>query len=391
MTVEERLEILKEIAARIKKRKEDFVRGFAEDIGVAVKIGNSEVDITVDYLETMEEELPWVEGRKPYGTVGGILPYDASTMMFARLAGSAIIGGNKVLLSFSSLTPTTRDIMVEELKDLSHLVEINTKYDNRTFGDICCEKKLGVFFISGGRDVGELFEKRIKFFEKIIFAGPSGLPPAVVLSGADAEKAAAFVARRAFLNGGQYCTTIKRVYVRKELFDDFMHVLLDAVDKVKVGDPLDPEVDYGPIKAKRTRVLMERLLKTVKGKVLRGGKIEGEWIYPTVVLAEYIPDLESFGPFLAVKPVESDEEAVKEACDTRYGHIAYVFGDYEPFKGLFEESFGMVHYNPNFVFLPLRGPYGGKKDAGWVLERLSDGSIKKKDGAIIYCQEMTKP
>ncbi len=389
--MKERLELLKEIGERFARKKQELVEAFARDIGVSVKIGRAEVDMTADYLKTMDEEIPWVEGKKPYGTVGAILPYDASTMMFARMAGAALLGRNRVALSFSSLVPTVREIVCDMLNDID-IIEINREMDNRSFSNYCCTREdIRLFFISGGKEVGRLFEERKEFFDKIIFAGPSGLPPCLVLPGSDVEYVGHFVARRALLNGGQYCTTIKRVYIEKSLFDDFMHYLLKEVDNIKVGDPMDPEVDYGPIKAKRTRVLFERALNRIKGEVLRGGFIDGEWIPPTVVLTkEPIPDLELFGPYLAVKPFDSREEALKEVCSTRYGHIVYVFGHVEPGEKRFlEENYGMVKYEMKSLFLPLRGPYGGKKDAGWVLEKREEGYIKR-DGAIIYAEEMVQ-
>ncbi len=384
------IELLKDLGKEILKRKDELTRAFAEDIGVSVKIGNAEIDMTVDYLCTMEEELPWVEKRKPYGTVGAILPYDAPTIMFARLVGSALIGGNRSVVSFSSLTPTVKNLMMEITKDIPY-IEINGKLDNRTFGEYCCKREdVRVFFVSGGDAVGKLFEERITFFDKIIFAGPSGMPPCLVLPDGDIKRAAEFTARRAFLNGGQYCTTIKRVYVPEKKLEEFLDLLLAKVDSIRVGDPLDPETDYGPIKAKRTRIIFERAIGKVEGEMLRGGTIDGEWIPPTVVLARNIPDMEMFGPFLAVKPYKNREDAVKEVCYTRFGHIAYIFGHAtQSERKRLEETFGMIHFNPNFTFLPLRGPYGGKKDAGWVLERKKNKLIKR-DGAIIYSREMTQ-
>ena len=385
------LDILKHLAEFMLNLREDFVKAFAEDIGVARKVGEKEVEFTCQYLATMDEELPWIEGRRPYGKVAGILPYDASTMMFARIAGSALIGGNRAVVSFSSLTPNVRDLVREAVDKAGAPVEVNTTCDNRTFGEICCkDQSVRVFFVSGGEQVGSLFESRAHMFDKLIFAGPSGMPPALVMPGASVEDAALFVARRAFLNGGQYCTTIKKVLVYAAYFDDFMDRLLELVDGIKVGDPLDPETDYGPIKARRTRVLLERAFRIIRGDYVRGGVIDGEWVPPTVVVADApLPDIELFGPFLAVRAVEDPEAIVEEAVSTRYGHIIYVFGDItERQREKIEANFGMCHYNPDFLFLPLRGPYGGKKEAGWIIENRG-GTLIKRDGPIIYSVEMT--
>ena len=391
MELKERIEILKEIGGKILSRKEELIDSFARDIGVAVKIGSAEVEMTAGYLSTMEEEAEWVKNRSPYGVVGAVLPYDAPTMMFARIAGSAVIGGNSVRISFSSLTPSTRDIVAEITGNIPQ-IEINTDMDNRSFSDYCTKSRtVKAFFISGGKEVGRLFERRMESFEKLIFAGPGGMPPCLVLEDADPEKAAEFTAKRAFLNGGQYCTTIKRALVHERVFDEFMHHLLERVDRIKVGDPYEPDTDYGPIKAKRTVVLVERALRKIKGVYLRGGRIEGEFIPPTVVITQEIPDLEMFGPFLAVKKFKSNAGIVEEALKTRYPFIIYVFGGVsEREKRAIKETYGMHHFNPRFTFLPLRGAFGGKKESGWILER-ENGCVKKRDGAVIYSVELTKP
>ena len=393
MGIEERIILLKDMGSEIKKAKNKLIRSFAEDIGVSVKIGNIEVDMTVDYLQSMEEEAPWIEKRKPYGKIGAVLPYDAPTMMFARIAGSAILGQNRVILSFSSLNATTRDIMVEIMENFKEELHINRSLSNRDFSLFCTNAEdVKVFFISGGRDVGELFKNRINNFEKIIFAGPGGMPPVLVLEDANVEKAAFFTAKRAFLNGGQYCTTIKRALVHENVFDDFMEILLSEVDKIKVGDPFDPETDYGPIKAKRTRILVERALNTIKGDIIRGNNWDkGEFIPPIVMLTDEIPDLEMFGPFLAVKKYKSKDEIIKDALNTKYPFIVYVFGSLSESEKLkIKETYGMHHFNPDFLFLPLRGPFGGKKESGWILEK-KNNHIIKRDGAIIYSVEFTKP
>ena len=393
MDIEDRIGLLKDIGNEIKKAKNDLVRSFAKDIGVPIKIGNIEVNMTVDYLQSMEEEAPWIEERKPYGKIGAVLPYDAPTMMFARIAGSAILGQNKVTLSFSSLNVTTRDIMVEIMENFKEELHINKSLSNRDFSLFCTNAEdVKVFFISGGKDIGELFKKRIHNFEKIIFAGPGGMPPILALEDANVEKAAVFTAKRAFLNGGQYCTTIKRALIHEKIFNDFMEILLSEVDKIKVGDPLDSETDYGPIKAERTRILVERALNTIKGDIIRGSNWDkGEFIPPIVILTDEIPDLEMFGPFLAVKRYRSKDEIIKDALKTKYPFIIYVFGSLSEFESSkIKETYGMYHFNPDFLFLPLRGPFGGKKESGWILEK-KNNHIIKRDGAIIYSVEFTKP
>jgi succinate-semialdehyde dehydrogenase/glutarate-semialdehyde dehydrogenase len=124
--------------------------------------------------------------------------------------------------------------------------------------------------------------------------------------------------------------------------------------------------------------------------VVFSGKINSEWIDPWVLEAETIPDLELFGPVLVLKPFRHPEEAVHDLIQTRYGFLLAFFGS-PPAGGeaLFHEHFGMVFDAPDFLFMPLRLPFGGKKASGWILERRGDGWAER-DGAFIYSRELAQ-
>ena len=390
--LEERLEVLKEMARRMEAREKDFQEALARDIGQALKVTKEEVRLSVKHLATMEEEVPHLEGRGPYGVVGAIFPYDGPTVMFARWAGAALLGGNALRYSLSSLTPGVAEVMEEICRPWSEVVELVKGKDNREFGQECVEDpRVRVFFISGSGEVGRAYAGVIDQFDKVIYAGPGGMPPVLVFSGADVEKAARFTARRAFLNGGQYCTTIKRALVHRSLVRPFLEILLDETEKIKVGDPLDPEVDYGPIKAERTRVLFQRALDEIQGTLLTGGPPEGHWIKPTIVYTKNIPDLEVFGPFLAVKSFSSDDDIVREASWTRFPLIAYAFGK-PPLggKSRLESIYGSLYWDPQFLYLNPRDPFGGRRDAGWVMERKGD-IVFRRGGPLVYTRELTRP
>jgi acyl-CoA reductase-like NAD-dependent aldehyde dehydrogenase len=102
------------------------------------------------------------------------------------------------------------------------------------------------------------------------------------------------------------------------------------------------------------------------------------------------PDLELFGPFLALVPVESEAEALSRVLRSRYPFLAAWFGT--PPSGGREAlgaTFGMVYDNPDFLFTPLRLPFGGKGDGGWIIEH-RDGAFTKRDGAFIYSAELVR-
>jgi len=340
----------------------------------------------------MPEEVPLINKGRPYGTIASIFPYDAAPVMLARLGGGSLLTGNRLRFSFSSHTPRTARVL-EKICTPFESFEPVTGQDNRKFGRSCIEDQdIRVLFISGASAVGEVYRRRHQSFDKLFFAGPGGMPAAIVLEDADAKAAGHFIARRAFINGGQYCTTLKKAYIHKSLYPAVRAQILEDVQQLKVGDPFDPETVIGPILVERTRKILQNALDQCSDARLITGAIDGETVYPLVLETENsdIPDLELFGPFLLLKPFDDPHQAASELLQTRYGFLLAFFGSPpDTIKKLFYEHFGMVHDNPDFTFTPLRLPFGGKNASGWILERKGNDWIER-DGAFQYSRELVR-
>ena len=385
-----RLDEIQRLADAIDRHKTNLMEAAAYDAGFPVKITSIEVDLSVDHLRTMNKEIPWVENGQSYGTVATIFPYDAPTVMLARLGGAAFLTGNTLRFSLSSQTPRSASVLAEICKPFPSIEPVMAM-DNREFGRRCVsDKEVRLFFISGASAVGEVYRRQHKSFDKLFFAGPGGMPAAIVFEDADVTSAASFIARRAFINGGQYCTTLKKAYIHRSLYEDVRKDILDMVQCLKVGDALDPETDIGPIRVERTRNILQNAIEKCRTARLVTGTIDGETVFPLVLETEStdIPDLELFGPFLLLIPFDDPDKAAQELVNTRYGFLLSFFGSpTEKIKALFLYHFGMVHDNPGFTFTPLRLPFGGKKASGWILERKGNDWIER-DGAFIYSKEL---
>jgi len=386
----ERLEAIERLADGLERRTSALQEAAAWDAGFPVKITSVEVGLAVQYLRTMAEEIDWVENGQPYGTVAAIFPYDAPAVMLARLGGAALLTGNRLRFSFSSHTPHSAALIEEICRPLDTFEPV-VGMDNRKFGRHCVEDKaVRVLFMSGASAVGEAYRREHRAFDKLFFAGPGGMPAAVVFEDAPAQRAGEFIARRAFINGGQYCTTLKKAHIHRNLYEAVRGQILESVRQLKVGDPLEPETDIGPIRVERTRVILENALENSSGARLLAGAMRQETVLPLVLEMEGgdIPDLELFGPFLLLKPFDDQQAMVRELIQTRYGFLLAFFGSpSEEARRLFHQHFGMVHDNPDFYFTPLRLPFGGKKDSGWILERQGDQWIER-DGAFLYSKEL---
>jgi acyl-CoA reductase-like NAD-dependent aldehyde dehydrogenase len=339
----------------------------------------------------MEVEVPYVAGKAPYGTVAAIMPYDAPPVMVARVGGAAILGGNEFRFSCSSQTSRLAALFQEIVAPLPGFSAV-VGMDNRKFGQLCvADPEVRVFFISGGGAVGAAYEKQVQHFDKLFFAGPSGLPPVILFKDADLKKAVRFVVGRAFINGGQYCTTLKRAYIHREIYDRVKAMILEAMPAVKVGDPRDPETRIGPLRVERTRKLLEKALEALgEPHFLVPPRRDGEWQGPFLLETPEPPDLELFGPFLTLTPVDRDTVAVERVLRSRYPFLVSWFGTPPPGgREALTAKFGMTYDNPDFIFTPLRLPFGGKGESGWIIEN-REGHLLKRDGAFIYSAELVR-
>jgi acyl-CoA reductase-like NAD-dependent aldehyde dehydrogenase len=389
-TFQKRLDAALELAEGIEHRKEDLAEAAAADAGFPVKISLLEADLAIDYLRTLEEEGEGVRDSHPYGTVAAIFPYDAPVVMLGRLGGSALLTGNRLRFSFSSWTPRVARVLLEISRSVESFEAILGQ-NNRAFGQQCVsDEKVRVLFISGSSEVGEIYRRHYRAFDKLFFAGPGGMPAAIVYPDADPEQAGRFIARRAFINGGQYCTTLKKALIHSSLYDEVRETILESVQRLRVGNPLDVDTDIGPIRVERTRKILQHALVRCQGASLLTGGVDGEWVYPLVLEMEEIPDLELFGPFLTLKPFEDPEKTVQELISSRYGFLlAYLGTPSAAAISAFHDHFGMVYANPDFFFTPLRIPFGGKKASGWIIEK-RHGRWLEKDGAFIYSRELCR-
>ncbi|MBW1953601.1 MAG: aldehyde dehydrogenase family protein [Deltaproteobacteria bacterium] len=391
MEIQERLEILAQVAERLERWRDDLVAAEAEDIGAPYQIGHIELDIGIDHLGSMAVEVPHVAGKAPYGTVAAIFPYDAPVVMLARVGGAAVLGGNRFRFSFSSQTPRTARVIAEVVRPFP-IFEPVVGQANPQFGRQCiADPQVRVFFISGGSEVGTIYEQAAVNFDKLFFAGPGGMPAAVLLADTSITAAARYLVRRAFINGGQYCTTIKKAYIHSEIYEQVKSAVLTQLAEIKVGEVHDPDVWIGPIRVERTRRLLSESLEAIpRPRYLVPPRLEGKWIWPLLVEVKEVPDLVMFGPFLALIRVKDDAEAIERVQQTEYPFAVSIFGTpTAEAREQLEQTFGMVYENPNFTFTPLRLPFGGKKQSGWILEN-KDGSLQRRDGAFIYSAELVQ-
>jgi 1-pyrroline-5-carboxylate dehydrogenase len=209
-----------------------------------------------------------------------------------------------------------------------------------------------------------------------------GKNPAIVTKHADLDKATDGVMRSAFGFGGQKCSANSRVYVEREVYEDFVDLLKEKTERIVVGDPLEKDVYLGPVINEAAVETFERAVEEAKksGRVIAGGERlthgdyeRGTFVQPTVVEVptdNWLFKEELFVPFTAVAPVDSLDDAIELANDSEYGLTAGLYSEDEAEvnEWLDRIQAGVVYVNRRAGATtgawPGVQPFGGWKGSG---------------------------
>src|SRR6266571_3639141 len=236
---------------------------------------------------------------------------------------------------------------------------------------------------TGSYEVGMgIYRNFPKDFPKPAICEMGGKNPAIVSAKADLDKATDGVMRSAFGFGGQKCSATSRVYVQREVYDQFVDLLKQKAEAVKVGDPLKRENWLGPIITEDAVETFEEAAEEARknGRIVAGGErltdgdlARGNFVQPTVAevpLDNWIWKKELFVPFVAVGPVDSLDQAFELANDTEYGLTAGFFSEdrEEVDRFLDRIEAGVVYVNRRAGATtgawPGYQPFGGWKGSG---------------------------
>jgi succinate-semialdehyde dehydrogenase/glutarate-semialdehyde dehydrogenase len=353
-----------------------------------------EVVIACDYLKYLARVAPgallarrassgWLAHRTarvaydPYGVVGAITPWNYPFAINISVVGTALAGGNGVVLKPSEFTQLTGQIipdLVSVATGLGDLVSVATG-DGRT-GAALIESGVDKIAFTGSTATGK----------KVMAAAAESLTPVVlelggkdamiVCADADIERAARGAVWGAFYGCGQVCMSVERAYVVDSVHDDFVKAVVAEARRVRTSD--EPEAMIGSLIASFQLEKVDRHVKEAQAagaRVLLGGrpiKGQGHFYQPTVVV-DVDHDMaimreETFGPVLPIMRVPNEEEAVRLANDTDYGLDASVWSrDAKKARRLAEQlQVGAVLINDHLVNYAMADlPFGGARGSGF--------------------------
>jgi len=295
--------------------------------------------------------------------VAGIVPWNYPVGVFVRKFAPPLVAGNTLVIKPSEETPLAT-LRLTELID-EHVDFPPGVYNLVTgAGDVGAKlvtsPDVDMVSMTGNVETGKQVMLDAADTLTKVSLELGGKAPAIVLGDADVEAAVDDILTARMTNTGQVCTCAERVYVHSDLREAFEDAYVRATESVEYGDPFD-DPDMGPqvsaAELEKTRSAVETARRD-GGRVLTGGDVpdgeeyeQGYWYEPTVVTDveqdDEIIQQEVFGPVTPVVEVDSLDEAIEKANDSRYGLSSYVYtNDYRTAMRAAEDlQFGETYIN----------------------------------------------
>ena len=269
---------------------------------------------------------------EPLGVVGVIAPWNYPwSIPFGEVA-IALMAGNGVVLKPASLTPLIGE-RIQAVFERAGVPEglVRTVHGGGAVGRALVESSAAKIFFTGsvevGRGVGEECARRMK--GSVLELG--GKDPMIVCADANLPNAISGCLWGGFANAGQTCSGIERVYVVEEVADRFVAGVVEGAGRLRLGDPLDPATEIGPMVSAEQLALVKELVDdaVAAGATLHCGGAEPPYFRPAV-LTGVTHDMrimreEIFGPVIPIVTVASEDEAIGLANDSEFGLGASVW------------------------------------------------------------------
>ncbi|HXN22777.1 MAG TPA: aldehyde dehydrogenase [Candidatus Dormibacteraeota bacterium] len=351
----ERGKALRSIAQQIRQNAEPIARVIVEEQGKILSLARIEVSFTADYLDYMAEWARRIEGeilesdrvaetiflfRQPIGVIAGILPWNFPFFLIVRKAAPALVTGNTIVLKASEETPHNAVKFCELLSQLDLPAGIINFVHGRgpTVGKyLASSRHIGMISFTGSVETGSAIMTAAAPNITKVNLELGGKAPVLVLADADIDLAVKAVKASRVINSGQVCNCAERVYVQRNVADEFVEKLTMAMKATRFGDPLaDESVDYGPLINEAGYRKVDALVRgavTAGATIITGGKRgagDAGYFYEPTVIVDCQQEMEIirreiFGPVMPVVTFENLDEAIAYANDSDYGLTSSVY------------------------------------------------------------------
>ena len=356
----------------------DYFAGLADKVeGTVVPIDKPDMQVTTT--------------RIPIGVVAAIIPWNSQMLLTAVKLAPALAMGNTVVIKASELAPVTLlefAKLIEKTGIPKGVINIITGLGEPCGKALTTHNLVERIAFTGGPETAKHIVKNSAENLSQVSLELGGKSPVVVFDDADQENALNGITAGIFGASGQSCIAGSRLYLQKGIYNEFLDKLSKRASKIKIGAPMDPETEMGPLSNFKQLEVIE---KNIKNTIDQGGKIKcggerhsfsnkGYYFPPTIIECDNhnlpVAENELFGPVLSVMKFDTEEEVISKMNDNQYGLSSGVYTS-NLSRGMRVSKAiraGITFVNTYRLISPS-APFGGIKDSGYGKEAGID-SIK---------------
>ncbi|HSF83754.1 MAG TPA: aldehyde dehydrogenase family protein [Anaerolineales bacterium] len=389
----ERAAMLHEVARRMRQNLENLALELTLETGRSIRKNRGYVEWSAqcfDYYAEIGRHyggrlIPSPESSQlsivlkvPLGVIAAIVPWNYPLLLLAWKLAPALAAGNTVVIKPATYTSWVTLGFAQYFEHFPPgVINILTGSGSEVGDYMVTHPDVRMIAFTGSTEVGQHIMRQAATDMKHIHLELGGKDPLIVCADAEIEAAARASVWGGFLNAGQVCTSVERVYVELDVYPQLLHRIVELTNQLVIGPGVDPESEVTPMirPVEREKVSNQVELAAKGGaKVLTGGRIPSNiskgFYYEPTVLSDVNENMlvmqeETFGPVLPVVPIRNLDEALNRANRSHFGLGATLFtNDARKVKRYMETiEVGNVWVNDPLID-NIAGPFGGMKRSG---------------------------
>ena len=322
--------------------------------------------------------------RIPIGVIAAIVPWNSQMFLTATKLAPALAMGNTVVIKCSELAPATMfefAKLIQETGIPKGVVNVISGFGEPCGKALTSHNLVEKIAFTGGPETARHIIRNSAENLSEVSLELGGKSPVAVFNDANQENAINGITAGIFGASGQSCIAGSRLYLQEEIYDEFLDKLSKRAEKIKIGAPMDPETEMGPISNYKQLEVIEKNIKLTLeqgGRLKCGGQRhsfsnEGYYFPATIIECDNhnlpVAENELFGPVLSVMKFKTEEEVVSKMNDNQYGLSSGVYTS-DLARGMRVSKAiraGITFVNTYRLISPT-APFGGIKDSGYGKE-----------------------
>jgi succinate-semialdehyde dehydrogenase/glutarate-semialdehyde dehydrogenase len=398
----ERASLLHKAAAVLRARADAIAAVVTAELGAPLAAAKFEVMVASDVLDWSAGEARRVYGRlipsrfpatrqlavkEPIGPVFAACPWNMPVIFPTRKIAEALAAGCSIILKPAEETPGSAVEVVKALDEAGvprGVVNLVFGVPDQISRHLLASPMIRKLSFTGsvpiGRHLAKLAAERL--IKCTLELG--GHAPTLVFNDVAIEPVSRLLAERKARNAGQVCNAPTRFYVEEGIYSRFREALAGALKAIRIGDPMSPGTQMGPLVNRRRLAAIESFVADARDKGARvvagGGRLGNRGFAHELTLLDDVPDAarimteEPFGPIASLQPFKSLDDVIERANRLPYGLAAYAFTSSRKTLDALADKLevgllGLNHCN----LAAAETPFGGVKESGYGSEGGSEG------------------